>query len=260
LVFVEGPSDELVIREFCNTLSVNLSRGNVGFIVLRGIGNLSYYAARETLGFLQKRNVEMIFLIDRDERADSEIERIREALGPRVVFFPTDARELENYLMVPRALAEYISERKSDGTTVDAKDVETVLDRKAEELKGYTFLKHLCHHLRPIYPDREMPDRPLSSRECIEHFRGIVTSMHKTAEDVLKNLDSVQKRVDSHLENRWNNEKYKIIPGAELLDEVFKTYGLRFVKLRDGPSLAAKLDINDLDRELCSILRNLNGA
>jgi len=41
LVFVEGPSDELMIREFCNKLSVNLSRGNVGFILLRGIGNLS---------------------------------------------------------------------------------------------------------------------------------------------------------------------------------------------------------------------------
>jgi putative ATP-dependent endonuclease of the OLD family len=46
LVFVEGPSDELMIREFCNKLSVNLSRGNVGFILLRGIGNLSYYAAK----------------------------------------------------------------------------------------------------------------------------------------------------------------------------------------------------------------------
>jgi hypothetical protein len=42
------------------------------------------------------------------------------------------------------------------------------------------------------------------------------------------------------------------------LDEVFKTFGLRFVKLRDGPALAAKLGRNDIDEELRSILSNLD--
>jgi putative ATP-dependent endonuclease of the OLD family len=258
LVFVEGPSDELMIREFCNTISVNLSRGNVGFIILRGIGNLSYYAARETLGFLQKRNVEMIFLIDRDERAESEINSIKEALGARIVVWPTHAREIENLLIVPSAIARYISERKSDGTTVNAKDVDEILDRKADELKGYTFLKHLGHHLRPIYPDREMPDLPLGTTECIEHFREIVNAMQKAAGDIQKNLDAIQKQVNEELERRWDKDKRKLVPGAALLDELFKTYGLRFVKLRDGPGLAAKLDVSDINLELQSILRNLD--
>ena len=87
LVFVEGPSDELIVRELCNTLSINLSRANVGFITLRGIGNLAYYAASETLEFLQNRNVKITFLIDRDERAESELRNIREKLGANVVFF-----------------------------------------------------------------------------------------------------------------------------------------------------------------------------
>ncbi len=164
LVFVEGPSDELVIREFCSTLSVNLSRGNVGFIALRGIGNLSYYAAAETLAFLRKRNVEITFLIDRDEKADSEIKRIADALGSTVVFFPTDARELENYLMIPTAVAQYVSERKGSGTRLDGRDIELLLNSKADELKWYTLLKHLRHCLRPIYPDRQMPDRRKNAR------------------------------------------------------------------------------------------------
>ena len=258
LVFVEGPSDELMIREFCNKLSVNLSRGNVGFILLRGIGNLSYYAAKETLAFLHNRNVEMVFLIDRDEKADSEINAIKDALGQRVVFFPTEARELENYLLVPSAIAEYISERKDGKTTVSAEDIEALLETKVEELKGYALLKHLCHHLRPIYPDREMSDRPLNKDECIEHFCGIVRGMQRTAEDIQKSIVAFQEHVSAHLEDRWDREKYKLVPGTELLDEVFKTYGLRFLKLRDGPGLAAKLDDHAIDNELGTLLRNLD--
>jgi putative ATP-dependent endonuclease of the OLD family len=258
LVFVEGPSDELIIRELCNVLTVNLSRGNVGFIVLSGIGNLSYYAARETLEFLEKRNVQMVFLIDRDERADAEIKRIKETLGPRVVFFPTEPRELENYLIIPSAIAGYISERKQNGETVSASEIGALVESKADELKGYTFLKHLCHHIRPIYPDRQTPGRGFDLGKCIEHFREVVTAMQTAAGALEKSVDSLQQQISSDLENRWTTEKCKLVPGTELLDEVFKTYGLRFVKLRDGPALAAKLDANDIDSELSAILRSLD--
>src|SRR5712671_3294631 len=133
--------------------------------------------------------------------------------------------------------------------------IESLLETKAEELKGYTVLKHLSHHLRPIYPDREMPELPLNLSDCTEHFRGIVNSMYTTAEEVLKSLRGIEERVESYLSGRWESGKLKLIPGTELLDEVFKNFNLRFVKLRDGPGLASKLDVSDFDKELSSILR-----
>jgi hypothetical protein len=132
------------------------------------------------------------------------------------------------------------------------------LESKADELKGYTLLKHLYHHLRPIYPDRQTPGRPLGTDECIEHFKGIVTGMQTAAEDMRKNLDAHQQQINSDIENRWSKGKRKLVPGAVLLDEIFKTYGLRFVKLRDGPELAAKLGASDIDLELQAILRGLD--
>jgi putative ATP-dependent endonuclease of the OLD family len=260
LVFVEGPSDELIIRELCNTLSVNLSRGSVGFVTLRGIGNLSYYAAKDTLEFLQLRNVRLTFLIDRDERAEAELHGIRERLGERVVFFATEPRELENYLIVPSALARYIADRKGNGIKIDAADIQSLVNSKTEELKGYTFLKHLCHRLRPIYPDREMPDRLPDITECGQYIQKIAAAMRKVAEDAETNLNVVQQRVTEQLQARWNSEKHKLVAGTELLDEVFKSYGLRFVKLRDGPGLAAMLTVSDIDTELTRILQGLDPA
>jgi hypothetical protein len=85
-----------------------------------------------------------------------------------------------------------------------------------------------------------------------------VNAMQKAAGDIQKNLDAIQKQVNEELERRWDKDKRKLVPGAVLLDELFKTYGLRFVKLRDGPGLAAKLDVSDINLELQSILRNLD--
>ncbi len=238
-------------------LSVKLSRGNVGFIALRGIGNLSYYAARETLRFLQNRNVEITFLIDRDERAASEIKNIKEALGPEVVFFPTEPRELENYLLVPDAIAQYITEPRGDGPPVRTEEIAALLESKANDLKGHTILKHLCHRLRPIYPNRQMPDRASSTDECMRRFRKIVAGMHEAAEGMQKDLETIHEQTVRDLEDRWDREKLKVVPGTELLDEVFKVFGLRFVKLRDGPGLAAKLGVNAIDSELAAILHKL---
>jgi hypothetical protein len=259
LVFVEGPSDELIIRELCNVLSINLSRGNVGFIVLRGVGNLSYYAAKETLAFLQKRNVQMTFLIDRDERAEEEINRIREKLGKNVVVFPTEPRELENYLLMPHAIAEYIAARTGQNAgRITATDIDGLIDSKADALKGATMLKHLCHRVRPIYLERGNGDQPSGVAECKERFREIVGTMRSRLEQVVKGLDALQEKVDSELERNWGIGKRKLVPGTELLDEIFKAYRLRFVKLRDGPGLAARLKARDIDSELGEILRNLD--
>jgi putative ATP-dependent endonuclease of the OLD family len=61
LVFVEGQSDENIIREWANTLSVNLSQANVGFISMGGVRNFAHYAADTIISFLSRRQVTVWF-------------------------------------------------------------------------------------------------------------------------------------------------------------------------------------------------------
>jgi hypothetical protein len=75
---------------------------------------------------------------------------------------------------------------------VDEKKIETLIEEKTEKLKGRTLLKHLCHHVRPIYPDRQTPERALDVAECAEQFREIVAGMRDVAEQLLNRLDSMR--------------------------------------------------------------------
>jgi len=96
LVFVEGPSDEAVIREIANTLAVNLAQRNVGFVRMGGVRNFTHYATEAILSFLSKRQVEMWFLLDHDEQRQEEIVRIKERLGQRASVHVLRKREIEN--------------------------------------------------------------------------------------------------------------------------------------------------------------------
>ena len=81
LVFVEGPSDEQVLRTFASTLGLNLSRTGVGFVTTGGARNFTHYANAATLAFLSKRRVRLYFVLDRDERDMPEIEKLKSQLG-----------------------------------------------------------------------------------------------------------------------------------------------------------------------------------
>jgi putative ATP-dependent endonuclease of OLD family len=40
IIFVEGPSDEQIIREFARSLGVNFGQLNLGFVQMRGVRNI----------------------------------------------------------------------------------------------------------------------------------------------------------------------------------------------------------------------------
>jgi predicted ATP-dependent endonuclease of OLD family len=53
LVFVEGPTDEAILREWANTLNLNLSQANVGFISMGECAILHIMPPKPYLLFLQ---------------------------------------------------------------------------------------------------------------------------------------------------------------------------------------------------------------
>ena len=57
LVFVEGPSDEAVLRELAKILDYDLAKANVGFVQMGGVRNFAHFAAQATLELLTRRNI-----------------------------------------------------------------------------------------------------------------------------------------------------------------------------------------------------------
>jgi len=108
LVFVEGDSDENVLRTFGHKLELDLAQSNVGFVHMKGVRNFAHFAAESTLELLSKRQIQIWFVTDRDERNDEEVKRMLERLHGRAKLYVLPKRELENYLMNEDAILRFI--------------------------------------------------------------------------------------------------------------------------------------------------------
>ena len=225
LVFVEGPSDELIIRELSNLLSVNLSQKNVGFIPLNGTRNLSYYATKEILDFLTKRRVRMWFVLDRDEKSDDDVKAISARLGSNVIFFATEGRELENYLLNPTANRNYLLARKGSREDVQQLtdgDVAAKLNLCADTLKSYAIWKRVAAQVYPFNPIRDRKAVDIANSSAQELVRKDIEAAIEGLKLTSTDIDERAQVIKNDIEMRWNQEKLKIAPGALVLDEFYK--------------------------------------
>jgi hypothetical protein len=77
-----------------------------------GASKFAHYAADATIELLSRRRIQMLFVVDRDEKDDSEIARMISKLGERATMLALRRREMENYLLVPSAVIDLIREKK----------------------------------------------------------------------------------------------------------------------------------------------------
>jgi putative ATP-dependent endonuclease of the OLD family len=151
LVFVEGRTDEAILREWASLLNVNLSQANVGFVPMGGARNFSHYAAAATLAFLSKRNVESWILLDRDEKESEEIDKLKAIAAKFATVKVLEHREIENLLLQPRVILELIKfKQKSAGKSqneVTQDQVETALEQALNRLKKKTIHKRITKTL-----------------------------------------------------------------------------------------------------------------
>lgn len=261
LVFVEGPTDEEVLRELSATLDINLAQANVGFVPMGGVRNLASYATENTIGFLSKRQVGLWFVMDRDERDDVEVQKLVQSLGTKAKTVVLKRRELENYLIVPSALREFIKLKGSLGgnqTAVAPTEVEILkaIDEAADRLKEITVERRVIKEFSvPVFPNRrQLLDTSKSLQDRIETEIG-------TRRDKLKAIESqINKTIENHrkfLDENWAADKTNIVPGDELLDDICKNFGVRFNKDRDCGRLASLISRTEIPNELRDLLREI---
>lgn len=263
LVFVEGPSDEDVLRELASVADVNLAQASVGFVPMGGVRNLANFATEQTISFLTRRRVLMWFVLDRDERDNEEIQRIKQLLGDRAILSVLSRREIENYLIVSRPLCEFIKLKRQLGNITTGNEptdngVADAIQSSAEKLKPRVLERRMAHWAcKPWYLNRAMlldgnTGAPIEAR-VVGQFDELIKKATEKRDGVKDTVVAQQKVLDE----RWGSDKVSLVPGDELLDEVCKQFGVRFYKEKDSARLAGLMKKSEVQTDIRNLLEDI---
>jgi putative ATP-dependent endonuclease of OLD family len=265
LTFVEGPHDEDVLREWASIMGINFSQNNVGFVHMGGVRNFTHYAAEATLSFLTKRRVKMWFLLDRDEKEDPEITKLREAVGSNATVKVLRKREVENYLICSRAVIEFIKLKEELSGSINAKelpeesDIRKAFNECAEELKEMTVEKRVAKVLcKPVFPSAKRIFGEQKEERITKKIDEELRLQIEQLEEARKKLETAYREQLECVNGAWEASKLAIVPGDVLLDKVCQKFGVRFRKEQgDGARLAALMKESEIDQEIKEIIREI---
>jgi predicted ATPase len=254
LVFVEGRSDEDVLRQLAKQLRLDLTQANVGFVQMGGVRNFAHFAAEGTLELLSRRRIQMWFVTDRDENTDDDVHRMLGRLGDRARLAVLEKRELENYLLNPKAVAEFLVEKTQNSespVTPTEEEVASALEEEATSLKEVVArLRFDKEFLRPIY---------LQSRTATGSPEARIEAAREELESRLRNADAIKSGITSKMDADWPQNALNLAPGATVLDNTAKRYGVRYVKEVDGLRLARKIHSSAISSDLRRLLTEIAG-
>ena len=254
LVFVEGPSDEAVLREMAQKLDVDLAGSNVGFVQMGGARNFTHFAAEGTLDLLSRRRISMRFVLDRDERDDDEIAAMLQKLGQRAQLTLLGCRELENYLLVPSAIAAFIAElytkRDPPAELPSTPDVAAAIAEEVESLKSeVTRLRLERELLKPVFLQTRLMKGDIQQR-----LESATNELKQRGDRLEERTSTISQQVDSD----WKANGRRLAPGTRVLEQVASRFGVRFSKDRgDSLRLARRLKPDDLDPELVMLVKSI---
>jgi hypothetical protein len=254
LVFVEGPSDEAVLRELARTIGADMPKSNVGFVQMGGVANFAHYAAEGTVDLLARRRIRMWFVTDRDERSDDEVRAMLDRLGDRAQLTVLKRRELENYLLYPPAVLALIKEKRASthptGQEPNEENVALALASAAESLRPTVEeMRSNRVALKPVYLQRRGIEGNAEER---------ITSAIADLEERLQCLAEQRQSVSKELDAEWGRRATEIAPGAVILDECCKKFGVRFNKeAGDSARLARLIPTSAIAEELRNLLQEI---
>lgn len=259
LVFVEGPSDETVLRELASLLTISLGQANVGFVAMGGARNFSHYATSSTVSFLSRRQVALTFLLDRDESTDDEVSDFIASFNGHATIHVLKRRELENYLIAPRALGEFIGHKRrlagDQGSPIGVPEITSALALCAENLREDAIARRVVRKLgMPLYPSRERLLRGRSTDELRGNIADEVKCLMTDLEQRATKVEELIARVEEEIASGWEQNRLNVVPGDELVDCVCKEFGTRFKKERDAGRLASLLRPEEVPAELREFL------
>jgi putative ATP-dependent endonuclease of OLD family len=258
LVFVEGPSDEAVLRIFAEKLGIDLASSNIGFVHMGGVRNFAHFAAQSTLDLLSRRQVSMWFVTDRDESEDEEVRNMKARLGPRARLKVLGRRELENYLCDEEALAKFIYQKLQSSASKPTKELDrgaicAALEKAVEDSKADVVRLRIAKRiLAPLYFGARTAGGTAEEK------------LAKGAEELnarLKDLDTEKTKIEAEVNSSWATDAAKLAPGAVVLDRAAQAFGVRFLKENgDSEKLARLIPATAISQDIRELLRELTAG
>lgn len=233
---------------------------------MKGVRNFAYFATEEILSFLTRRQVKMWFLIDRDEKDKDEVSRLEDRLKETAKMKVLNKREIENYLIVPKAILRFIEFKQKhlpDSKYLPTEeDIKRLIEQYSDKFKMWTILKRIVKKISsPSYFNVSSLFDHLSEEENLisisqkisDEIESIINKMNERKQ----NLSSICQKEEKDIEDRWSRCKLDMIPGDLLLDKICQEYGVRFKKSTDGSRLASFMNKNDIDPEIESLIKEI---
>lgn len=278
VLFVEGPGDKEVINIFSEKIGFSLAERNINVLTMGG-GQYAEKGApirNELLANIsQGAPIKHLFLLDRDERTLDEINNLEARLGDQVYFFK--ARELENYLLKPRAILSALRTKHHSNDTilemlddVSEEQVRQLIQSTAQNLYNTVLVKRIRSKLKGLrdglLPRNLLPD--LIKKAHTAEFPDLVSQTIKSQlEEHIKNLDivTIVQHEKRDLDELWidNGQHCFLAPGEEILDVVFRQFGSQYNKPQDTVRIAEQMYKEDIDNELEDVIKKayyLNGT
>ncbi len=265
VLFVEGPSDGDVLGVWADILQKSLTGHNVTVLPMGG----GRHAARQAPlrsevleGISQKAPVPHLFVVDRDERGRDEIDRLQRRLGERVRVL--ERRELENYLLIPRAILEAMRSKYSDQSNIlqrveatSEEEIHELVRTTASDLYGAVLIKRIRAAIRGL-GDNLMPEELVEKLEPRARDQDLAAMLLAELEARLHehidqlDLATLVRDERERLDAEWSDaaRHLSLAPGEELLQSVYRRYGGAYNKAKDGVRIAAQMTPGEIDEEI----------
>jgi ABC-type cobalamin/Fe3+-siderophores transport system ATPase subunit len=265
VLFVEGPSDKSVIEIWSETLDKSFAEHNVTVLPMGGgehAGRGAPVRSEVLEGISQQSPIRHLFLLDHDERSKGEIEHLLRLLPDRVCVL--NRRELENYMLVPRALRAAIRNKCRDDSDVVARvdqatdeQVVALMRAEAEKLRDLVLLKRIRSRLGGLAGGllhKEMVAElvPLAHQADLGH---VIKS--RVQSRLLERLDGAGIDTVVNDERRavdvaWADAAQHLVlaPGEEILAAIFAFFGTTYHKPGDTKAIAQELRRCEIHEEI----------
>jgi putative AbiEii toxin of type IV toxin-antitoxin system/AAA ATPase-like protein/OLD-like protein len=274
VVFVEGPGDQGALMAWSETLGMSLSEAGVAPISMGGADQAIKAApvqADVLAGISQKAPVPHMFVLDRDERGDSEIIRVKRLIGEAACFL--EAREIENYLLAPRAILKAVRAKCTDGSLPvpgendeSLTEIERLIAEAAESLYSVVLVKRIRAQLPPLVGG-VLPKDALEKLLPLARSDDLAKTLRRELESHVKGyLDGldIERMVGEErqkLSEEWKDaaKRLRFAPGEDILSRVFEKYKLRYSKPRDTVRLARVMGADEIPAEIKEIVSRAAG-
>lgn len=270
VLFIEGPSDRDVLSVWSETLGKSFAESNVTLLVMGGGQHAEHgvpVRSNVLMGISQKAPIPHLFLLDRDERSQAEIDHLQKMLGDRVHILA--ARELENYLLIPNALLSALhSKHRNDVPILERLDqtseeqIEQMIHDASNNLYSTVLLKRIrteLGSLRGGLLPREVLPGLIPYAESDDLAKRLLEKVDAQIDQYRSKIGEVVHTERKALETKWIDPANRLFlaPGEEVIAAVFKQFGSQYRKTSDAVRIARAMSKNEIALEIQAVITKI---